>query len=215
MWNRQPSVLALWLLPMQGPTKPITTQEKEYADQLSQIRSKEYLYTRGYVREALAEVWKVPGLEIPLNAPPGKPPKLAKGWGHVSFSHCCDGLLIAWSPKEIGVDLERADRTFKADQLCKRYFSAKENEIFNALTGETLRASVLEQWVNKEAAIKWQRGSLSRDIAKWYFCNKSGLAIHKTLKYKIGFKGFYYLNWYIAIAFDQKIHNHPIIICKK
>ena len=198
---------------MQASMKPITTQEREYAKELSRKKARQYLYTRGYVREALSELWQLPALEIPLYAPPGKPPKLAKGLGYVSFSHCCDGLLIGWSPKEIGVDIERADRVFQAEQISNRYFSEQEAKILSSLTGEKLRTSVLKQWVNKEAAIKWQKGSLSMDIAKWHFDIDSNLAIHKTLGYKIGMHNMHYCAWYIGIAFDNKTHTHPVVLC--
>ncbi len=201
---------------MDAPLKPITWEEEKYTFELSQKKSKQYLHSRGYVREALSEVLRVPALDIPLYAPPGKPPKLAEGWGHVSFSHCCDALLIGWSPTAIGVDIERADRPFKADQLSQRYFSEQENKILSTLQGEKLRAAVLEQWVNKEAAIKWQRGKLSVDIRQWYFCKNSDLAIHKKCGYRVGFSSLYFNDWYMAVTFNKNIHNnHQLIICKE
>ncbi len=193
--------------------KPISQEEAKHAIQLSPKRSKQYLHTRGYVREALSELWNVPALDIPLNAPPGKPPTLAKGWGHISFSHCCDGLLIGWSPKNIGVDIERADRVFKAEKVSKRYFSEKETKALATLSGEKLRTSVLKQWVAKEAAIKWQQGSLSMDLEQWYFNESSNLAIHQTLGYTIGINSFHYHSWHIAIAFNSKFHTNSIILC--
>ena len=215
MGRSKPSVLAIWFLPMNAPLQAITTQEAKYANQLSRKKFRQYQHSRGYVREALSKIWEVPALEIPLDAPPGQPPKLAEGWGHVSFSHCCDRLLIGWSPKEIGVDVERADRSFKADQISNRYFSQAEKQLLSNLKGERLRTAVLKKWVNKEAAIKWQRGSLSMDIGKWELSKKSNIAIHNTLGYKIGVHGCYYNAWYIAIAFDNKFHKNPIIICQE
>ncbi len=211
---RETSLLALWFFPMQAPLKPITQKEARYAEQFSTKRSMQFHHSRGYVREALSELWKVPALEIPLQAAPGKAPKLAKGWGNVSFSHCSDGLFIGWSPKRIGVDLERADRCFKAEQVTKRYFSEQEKKDLSHLNQEELRAAVLQKWVIKEAAIKWQRGKLAADFSKWSFCEKSHLAIHQSLGHKVGLHRIQFNSWYMAVAFDKKIHTNPPIICK-
>ena len=114
---KKPSVLALWLFPMQAPLLPISKSEQEWAKSLPPRRSKQYHHSRGYTRYALAALWKVPALEIPLESAPSKPPKLPNHWGFLSFSHCCDALIVGWAPERIGVDLERADRSFEANKL--------------------------------------------------------------------------------------------------
>jgi len=209
----KPSVLALWFFPTQAKLKPITKYEAEWADQLPIERSRQYQHARGYVRNALSEIWEVPALEIPLNAPPGKSPELLDGWGNISFSHCCDGLFIGWSPSRIGVDIERTDRAFQADRLTKRFFSKAEKEALSHLSGEDLRSAVLKQWVVKEAAIKWQRGKLAVDISQWSLCKKSNQAIHQSLGHEVGMHSFCYKSWYMAVAFDSHIHDYPPIIC--
>jgi len=209
----KPSVLALWFFPIKVPLQPITKEEEEWANQLPTKRSKEYRHSRGYVRAALSEIWQVPALEIPLHSFPGKPPTLKEGWGNVSFSHCCDGLLIGWSPKRLGVDLERADRSFKADQLAKRYFTENEKAALCNLNKAKQRSAVLQSWVIKEAAIKWQRGNLAEDISQWSHCRHSNKAFHHSLGYQIGLHSFHYYDWYIAVAFDANFHNHSPIVC--
>ena len=98
---------------MQAPLKTISSTEQIWALELSGKRSREYQHSRGYIRQALSELWQIPALNIPLYAPPGKSPQLSEGWGHISMSHCCDALFIGWSPKRIGVDIERIDRRNK------------------------------------------------------------------------------------------------------
>ena len=198
---------------MQTQLKPITKYEAKWADQLPSKRSRQYQHSRGCVRDALSNLWGVPALEIPLNAPPGNSPELLDGWGHISFSHCCDGLFIGWSSSRIGVDLERSDRSFKANRLIKRYFSQQEKEALSHLSGEDLRTAVLKQWVAKEAAIKWQRGTLAANISQWSLCKNSNQAIHKSIGHKIGLHYLCYQSWYMAIAFDSNIHKHSPIIC--
>ena len=108
---------AFWLIPKSASMKPISDEEMLWRKTLSNHRSMEYEHSRGYLRETLSKIWDMPPLGIPLNAPPGKPPILPSGMGFVSISHCIDCLLIGWSIEKIGVDLERADRSFNAPKI--------------------------------------------------------------------------------------------------
>lgn len=119
------------------------------------------------MRHWLSQLLQAPPAELPLEAPPGRAPQLACGWGFISLSHCPDALLLAWSPWRIGVDLERADRRIPAGALVRRFFCASEQDALLALPDEHQRQAVLEHWLRKEAAIKWQRGSLAHDLAHW------------------------------------------------
>tara|TARA_B100000965_G_scaffold178495_1_gene148973 strand:- start:1963 stop:2622 length:660 start_codon:yes stop_codon:yes gene_type:complete len=210
-----PGVLALWLISMDEDFKPISIEEEEWARNLSVNRSRQFKYSRGYVREFLSDLFNLPALEIPLNAPPGKPPELPEGWGNISISHCDDCLLIGWSPKKIGVDIERVDRDLKVDQLLKRYFSTLEIKKFNNLTEEEKRFEVLKQWVIKEAAIKWQRGSIFQDFSKWDLFMNSKQAIHKSLGFITEFYLLKYHRWFLAVSLEKNHHKIKPIFCVK
>jgi len=198
---------------MQAPLKTISSTEQIWALELSGKRSREYQHSRGYIRQALSELWQIPALNIPLYAPPGQSPQLSEGWGHISISHCFDALFIGWSPKRIGVDIERIDRRFNPEKLAKRYFSKKEIDTLNDLRKEDLRIATLQNWVIKEAAIKWQQASLAGNISEWNFCKTSNLMIHASLGHKIGLHRIEYDSWYIAITYDHKFHLHTPIAC--
>ncbi|MDP6834314.1 MAG: 4'-phosphopantetheinyl transferase superfamily protein [Prochlorococcaceae cyanobacterium ETNP1_MAG_9] len=198
---------------MQAPLQTISSTEQIWALELSGKRSREYQHSRGYIRQALSELWQIPALNIPLYAPPGKSPQLSEGWGHISISHCFDALFIGWSPKRIGVDIERIDRRFNPEKLAKRYFSKKEIDTLNDLRKEDLRIATLKNWVIKEAAIKWQQASLAGNISEWSFCKTSNLMIHASLGHKIGLHRIEYDSWYIAITYDHKFHLHAPIAC--
>lgn len=211
----KPSVLALWLIPIDAELKPISIKEAEWAKKLPIKKERQFKHSRGYMREVLSELLNLPALEIPLNAPPGKPPLLPKGWGYVSLSHCFDCLLIGWSPKKIGVDLERIDRNFKVDKLIKRFLSKLEIENLLKLTKEEKRLKFIKQWVMKEAAIKWQRGSILEDFSQWKLFHNSSQAIHQSQGYKIDLYFISYKYWFIAIAFDKAIHKSKPIFCQQ
>ena len=157
-------------------------------------------------------LWDVHPLKIPVKALPGAPPELGKGWGYISLSHCPDALLIGWSKKKLGVDLERTDRAIPANQLANRYFSQEEKAQITHLQGEALRIAVLEQWLIKEAAIKWQRGKLAQEISKWTFLKNSQIAFHPVQKQKVEVHTINYDSWSMAIACNfKKSPIYPIL----
>ena len=63
-------------------------------------------------------------------------------------------------------------------------FSPSERSL-DALQGERLRREVLDRWLIKEAAIKWQRGSLASDLRFWEVSPCLGWAHHGGLAVEI------------------------------
>jgi phosphopantetheinyl transferase len=88
----------------------------------------------------------------------------------VSLSHSRDQLLLAWSPWPIGVDLEWQQRRIAAALLARRFFPPQEWQQLQRQSQAEREALVLESWVRKEAAIKWQRSSLATDLRHWHWC---------------------------------------------
>ena len=192
--------LALWFVPIKIKLKPISADELQWKIKISENRFKQFHHSRGYVREVLSDLWGIPALEIPLIAPPGQPPKLKKQFGNISFSHCIDALIIGWSNQNIGVDIERFDRKFKAKSISKRFFSVSEKESLRKYSDKDINQEVLNLWVRKEAAIKWQKGSIYKDLKNWIFSDKSNIILNSNegtylYSYKINFR-----EWYISIA---------------
>ncbi len=204
--------MAFWLFSTDAPIQSITQHEEDIAASLPKMRSRQFRHSRGYARQALSDLWNVPALDIPLKANPGKPPELEEGWGYISFSHCRDALLIGWSQQKLGVDLERTDRAFSASALADRYYSEEENIALVSLQGEALRKAVLDRWLCKEAAIKWQRGSLAEDLVNWCCSSDALLIRHKILGYELSVNRLHCRNWSIAVvAMKSELANSPII----
>ena len=141
--------------------------ERVWAQSLPPRRARHYLWSRRWMRAVLAELFAMPPEAVPLNAPPGQAPFLEDPWGFVSISHCPDALVVAWAPWRIGVDLEQSNRAIPAAALVKRFFCSQERDALSGMGAEPLRQAVLHHWLLKEAAIKWQRGSLAKDLAFW------------------------------------------------
>ncbi len=152
-------------------------------------------------------------LDIPLKALPGMPPLLEEGWGFVSLSHCRDAFLVGWSEFPIGIDLERLDRSFNARKLSQRFFHEANLAPLIDLEGEELRLAVLEQWSIRESSIKWQQGSISKDLQYWYWDQDLSLAIHAALGHKLNTYRVHYEKWLIVVAWDYLENIEPQFVC--
>ncbi len=207
-------IIALWFVPINSCLKPISSQEVEWQKKLSSSRAFQYEHSRGYVREALSNILEIPALEIPLISPPGSPPQLPKEMGYVSLSHCKDVLLIGWSRRNIGVDIERSDRFFEAKKILNGFFSNNEKQSFKDLKDKELNSEVLKLWVRKEAAIKWQKGSIFNDLSKWNFKLGTNKLENQNKGYDV--KSFFidFEDWYISVACNNISEMEIPIICK-
>ena len=206
------SVLGLWLFFMPSKLFPISSEEKQWVKKLTPSRGLTYHFSRGCVRNVISNMTGLDPLEIPLKADPGKPPLLAEGWGYISMSHCSDALLIGWSSEKIGVDIERKDRNFQAHKLSKRFFTQYENSEIENLTPSQAKEEVLKRWVVKEAAIKWQSGTISTNLSEWIWENNSSFSYHKKLGYQVKVYKQNYDKWIYAIAVNgYSVIQNPII----
>ena len=206
------SVLGLWLFLMPSKLLPISSEEEKWVQKLTPRRGRIYHFSRGCLRHVMSSITGLEPLDIPLKADPGKPPSLAKGFGHVSMSHCSDALLIGWSSAKIGVDIERKDRKLHAHKLSKRFFNQSENREIENLTSSQAKEEVLKRWVVKEAAIKWQSGKISNNLSQWIWENNSSFAYNKKLGHKVKVYEQNYDQWTYAIAINKdSIIRRPII----
>lgn len=193
---------------------PIKKCEMNFFKKLSPYKALEYRYSRGKLRSFLSPILEMPPLEIPLIAPPGKPPKLEDGLGFVSISHCQNALLIGWSKYPLGVDIEHCDRKINADKIIKKFFTNHEQNESKKYFGEDLRRKFLDLWVIKESAIKSVSGSVFRDLDNWEYSKIDNIAHNK----KIDLKKRIFLGeidgYKIGLAYDLKIKNGNFLISK-
>ena len=163
----------MWLQPLAldeaGPWA-ISAVEQAWSAVLPPAVQQRYRASRQHLRVRLAELLQLRPEAVPLHSPPGQAPTLEQGLGCVSLSHSRDQLLLAWSPSAIGVDLEWQQRRIQAELLARRFFPPQEWLQLQRLAPPQRAAQVLESWVRKEAAIKWQRSSLASDLRHWRWC---------------------------------------------
>ena len=185
--NYEYKIPKIWFHEIKGVQDVATKKELEIANKLSRQRANIFLESRAYIRQCLGNLFNLNPLEIPLIANPGEPPKLPKGMGHCSFSHCNDAIILVWHEKKIGIDIERLDRDFNYTKLAKKYFF-KSNSYNNK--SEIHKHSILNQWCAIEAAIKWDHGKLAKDIKEWQYSENDKILFHKKKKLKLQFKQF-------------------------
>ena len=205
-------MIQLWFLPINDVLMPITSYEEKIASKLPPLKAKEYVFSRGHIRNLLSSFLKIAALEIPLNSPPGEPPSLGNDLGNITFSHCKDALFVGWSHHNLGVDIERSDRVFDAKNISKIFFCEEEKKELNLLKGDALRFRTLQFWVIKEAAIKWQKGSICDDISNWEVNKNLKNAYHKSLKFEIFTNYFEYKSWSLGVAYDVHMTDLNLII---
>jgi len=161
------------------------------------------------MRDALSDLFNMKPLQIPITADPGKPPKLPIGMGYISISHCRDAFIIGWHQENIGIDIERSDRDFNYKNLARKYFYPE-----NIKNSNLNKYSILKEWSAVEAAIKCDRGSLSKDLKEWKYQKEKGNLCHKSKKIKLNLIQFPFSDWTISLAYKNKsIYKLPIIIC--
>ena len=193
---------------MGNVTHVSSPKEINIASNLSLSRAKVFLESRFYIRDALSKLFDLNPLEIPLRANPGEPPSLPKGMGYVSMSHCQDACIICWNKERIGIDIECSDRNFNYKGLAQKYFYQK---IIN--NSELNKYDILKYWSAIEAAIKWDRGKLSKDIKYWHYKNYKKNIFHIKKKLTVNMNQFSFLKWTISIASQNDLYSSINIIC--
>ncbi|MFZ9849335.1 MAG: 4'-phosphopantetheinyl transferase family protein [Vulcanococcus sp.] len=170
-----------WLRPLTAPGEGVvglSRQEQAWAERLPLALQARYRASRRLLRQCVAPLLGLAADALPLHSPPGEAPRLAHGHGHVSLSHSGGQLLLAWSPAPIGVDLEWAQRPVAAAALARRFYPPQEAARLLALPAADQPRALLESWVRKEAAIKWQGSSLAADLRHWLWDADGGQLRH-------------------------------------
>ena len=208
--NYEYKIPKIWFHEIKGVQDVATLKELEIAKKLSRARANIFLESRAYTRQCLGNLFNLNPLEVPIIANPGEPPKLPKGMGYCSFSHCNDAIILVWHEKKIGIDIERLDRNFNYEKIAKKYFFKSSS--LNT-TSESYRKTILNQWCAVEAAIKWDHGKLAEDIKEWQYFENDKILFHKKKKLKLKFTQINLYKWTISLAYKDTSHFIPNIIC--
>tara|TARA_Y100000991_G_scaffold211147_1_gene193297 strand:- start:641 stop:1282 length:642 start_codon:yes stop_codon:yes gene_type:complete len=208
------NILAIWSFRNDLPLKKITKNENEFIKQMSDSRAYQFIHSRGYVRYALSKVFNENPLEIPLNARPYHSPELPPYYGHISFSHCKDMLVVAWCMERIGIDIEREDRQISNMNNFKKLFSDDIKSIDKEYKDRNvLRSQILDLWVIKESLVKWEKSSIFDGMKNWNLFKSYNYAINGKSGLKVKIQNIDFNDWKIGVASNHSRNFHPLQVC--
>ena len=202
MKKKDTNKIHIWLYSKFDSQIICSLNEKKFAANMSEKRAKEYLFSRTLMRKSLSKIFDIEPISIPLESPPGKAPKLRKGFGHISLSHNKETILIGWSENKIGVDIENKNKLIDK-RIYKKVFQKEEiklNSIFN-------NHIFLLGWTAKEAAIKWEEKSIFGNLEYWFWNNKNKKMINKKKQLELDLINIDFKNWLISICIKNGIAN--------
>tara|TARA_B100000900_G_scaffold383946_1_gene372327 strand:- start:2366 stop:2995 length:630 start_codon:yes stop_codon:yes gene_type:complete len=207
-------MIKLWMISKKLPALPISDQEINWGNYLSGEKKKEYFHSRGYIRKTLSSILNFKPLDLPLYAPPGKPPILnIEDGGYLGISHSKDYLLFGYSAFNFGIDLERSDREISSHRIIQRFYSDKEIKILDALNDKDKRDMTLQLWVAKEASIKFQKGRLFDDLKSWECNHNLNKTVNNKKNISLNLNVFKFIDWYFSVVSNKKLKTEDIIIC--
>ena len=117
---------------------------------------------------------------------------------------------MVWHKNKIGIDIERKDRDFNHVKFAEKYFFHTNKSIQNNFLTKNM---ILNQWCAVEAAIKWDRGKLAKDINHWQYFEKPKKLIHQKKNIHLHYSHINFHNWTLALAYKEKTSLNPEIIC--
>lgn len=152
---------------VQQLAKTLSSDEYIRAERFYFERDKHrFIVARALLRKTLGSYLGVPAERLQFcyghRGKPGLASIYAKSGLRFNVSHSQDLALYAISgDRELGVDIEFIRPISEAEQIAKRYFSARENASFQALANSEKQAGFFYHWTRKEAYLKAEGEGLS------------------------------------------------------
>ena len=212
IFNTNSNIFKLYFFPLHLKLMPISVQEEQWKKSLSERHKFEFHFSRGYARFVLSKILDLDPMLVPLIAEPKKPPLLKEGYGNISISHCNDALIIGWSKRKIGIDIESNNRSLDTNRISKYLLSKEENSYCKSNDYQTFRDKFLSIWVRKEALVKLDHGKIIRDFKDWNIDFFNNVASSQYKLKPIPVKYMRYKTWSIGIASEYPFNENVILI---
>ena len=174
----------LWLADLDQPPKPLaelaarlTVDERERAARFRFPEHRDrFIAGRGLLRELLGTYLNRPAAALRFEQGAHGKPALAgvdaKTGLHFNLSHSGGQALYAVARREVGVDLERLDRTVSHAAILERVCAPREWAAFQALPVEQLQLAFFACWTRKEAIAKALGGGLASGLRNLDVCGR-------------------------------------------
>ena len=166
-----PGVVHLWRRALHASAAEVNScygllsnEEQERALRFRIERPRQdFVLTRGTLRLLLARYLSTTPQDVSLrNARNGKPFLQAENDLCFNVSHTNGLALMAFATRrEIGVDVENLGRETEVEKLAERFFSERERQALEQLSGEKLKEAFFRCWTRKEAYVKAKGNGLS------------------------------------------------------
>jgi 4'-phosphopantetheinyl transferase len=188
----------------------LSVGEKARADKLKRPYRQRFILTRGLLRKLLSRYNGQPPEKIHFSyTPSGKPLLLGSSFGKAiefNVSHSNNRVAFAFTVgTPIGIDLEFKSARKYIDQIAYRFFSKKDYEQLQTLTGNEKLNAFFKAWVANEASVKawghslkthpfsqYTRSSDKEPVAlhsEKYPCSLFDLAFHPDFAAALAIKG--------------------------
>ena len=204
--------MQFWLIPFSKEYKYISSKEEKISKKFNRKKEALYRFSRGYLRLCLSRVLGISSKDIPILSLPGQPPILPNKFGYVSMSHSKNSLLLGWSLKRIGVDIEDKGRNINLPRLLKSKWFKDEIKNIRDIDEKNLKLEILKIWVMKEALIKSHFGSIIEDYDKWIIDFDNLKAKHNKLdiyRYVVNDR---IKDWTIGLAYEDSIEYKSTLV---
>jgi 4'-phosphopantetheinyl transferase len=164
----------VWKIEKMGPMDLLSSQEIDRAKSITHPEARNiFLKSRTALRDLAAQYsGKNPkDLEIHLS-PNGKPffPNLSDLFFNIS--HSSEGLAIAFSRREIGLDIEKINRPRSHLSIAKRFFSKSETAWLEADANGSAEL-FMKIWTAKEAMLKLSGDGIAHGLDRAVYVNES------------------------------------------
>ena len=161
----------------------LSVRERRSLSSLESSRAQQVLRSRVLLRRLAAAALRCDARDVPLQADPGRPPRLYGVDGvHLSLSHSHGMALAALHSQPIGVDVEPGTRQLSAT-LVARFFSPEEAAALRHHRQQDGIASVhqrrLDSWLAKESLCKLLHLPLLRGLREWRYAADQQAVIHR------------------------------------
>jgi len=165
-----PDVVDVWRVsvlesPIAELTRLLSAEERERAERFAFLRDRDqFIAVRGWLRRLLGAYLHRSPSDIRFALGPQGKPHLDEPGCDLQFnvSHSGDVGMLAFSrDRELGVDVERDERSVDVADLARSCFSDVEQRAFESLPTHRRRERFFQLWSAKEAYIKARGGGLS------------------------------------------------------
>lgn len=164
----------VWWIEKMGQVDFLSPKEIERAESITHPEARNiFLKSRAALRDLAAQYsGKDPkDFEIHLS-PNGKPFFQNLGDLFFNISHSSDGLAIAFSRAEIGLDIEKINRPRNHLGIAKRFFSKSESALLEADANSSADLFI-RIWTAKEAMLKLSGDGIANGLDRANYVNES------------------------------------------